>query len=386
MNTLNDALAGAEKAPRGRRFVIKGPVIDSETLYWSNRDGWVDRASATEMSAAELASGMLLIEATAAEVVEEEGDSLPRRYTAALLGQMFGLHQTIVEIATIARQVDYCPPDSFDLHRNVVDWAVEWEGAFQDGVAGGMWHADEWIERTEDFAMGKLAEHSEHCGRWTVRPDGVAMLPSMKLPAIAATPLTETPGDTFINDGNGNAVASYGPRVLKGSGGNQCVEQAVAGDTPQFWGVYRHDQEGLAQCAGDAVDEHSAKGFAEAIAVTVGLAPTASFFPDTTGGTAEFTFPATLPFLDTFRKALSQVIDRQHPDWLGAVFDDCQDEEQFDNELVLMIEETLQSLGVWYPHGTTSKMRDWMAPLQEQAAALGAVWPDHEDEGVSNHR
>lgn len=384
MNTLNDALAGAEKAPRGRRFVIKGPVIDSETLYWSNRDGWVDRASATEMSAAELASGMLLIEATAAEVVEEEGDSLPRRYTAALLGQMFGLHQTIVEIATIARQVDYCPPDSFDLHRNVVDWAVEWEGAFQDGVAGGMWHADEWIERTEDFAMGKLAEHSEHCGRWTVRPDGVAMLPSMKLPAIAATPLTETPGDTFINDGNGNAVASYGPRVLKGSGGNQCVEQAVAGDTPQFWGVYRHDAEGLAECVGDALDEHAAKAFADVVAQAAAARVLSTEAPAT--GSGGFRLPTMIPFLDTFRQALSRVIDRQHPDWLAQNLDDCQDQEQFDNELELMIEETLQSLGVWYPGGTTSKMRDWMAPLHEQAAALGAVWPDEEGDGVLNHR
>lgn len=33
-----------------KRFVIKGPVVDGEQLYWSNEGGWWDRKSATEFS------------------------------------------------------------------------------------------------------------------------------------------------------------------------------------------------------------------------------------------------------------------------------------------------------------------------------------------------
>lgn len=34
------------------KYVIAGPldVLDNEQLYWSNEDGWVDRASATVFS------------------------------------------------------------------------------------------------------------------------------------------------------------------------------------------------------------------------------------------------------------------------------------------------------------------------------------------------
>lgn len=28
-------------------WIIRGPIIDGQVLYWSNQDGWVNRSSAT---------------------------------------------------------------------------------------------------------------------------------------------------------------------------------------------------------------------------------------------------------------------------------------------------------------------------------------------------
>lgn len=32
---------------KDERFIIQGPLVEEETLYWSNEDGWVSMDSAT---------------------------------------------------------------------------------------------------------------------------------------------------------------------------------------------------------------------------------------------------------------------------------------------------------------------------------------------------
>jgi hypothetical protein len=179
------------------------------------------------------------------------------------LARLKGLHETMIEIAAIAKTVDYRPNHSFDFHANVIEWAAEWEKAWLDGVAGGSWPEDEWIERTEDFALAKLREHSHMCRRWTETDQRVPVLPSMDA-ILPAGPKTEE-ADTFILDADGAKLASYGPRVLDGSGGTQCVIPAIK-VVPQFWGIYRHDEEGFADCVGDAVDRKSAASLAALVA------------------------------------------------------------------------------------------------------------------------
>lgn len=73
--------------------------------------------------------------------------------------------------------------------------------------------------------------------------------------------------DKFINDPAGNPLASYGPRTTVIAPGTRftSVEECEP-DEAGFWGVYRHDAEGLADCIGDALDEDSARAFAEAVA------------------------------------------------------------------------------------------------------------------------
>lgn len=182
------------------------------------------------------------------------------------------LHEAIVEIAAIAKTVDYRPHDSWDFHANVIRWSHEWEGVFADGVAGGRWEEDEWLERTEAFALSKLCDVSHLCVRWTVRDDGVAVLPSMDAILPAGAVVNE--GDTFIVDAAGNKLTSFGPRVLDRKGGTSCVIPAI-GVPMQFWGVYEHDAKGYASCIGDAVDRHSAMAFAEAISKRCAIAPKA---------------------------------------------------------------------------------------------------------------
>lgn len=90
--------------------------------------------------------------------------------------------------------------------------------------------------------------------------------------------------DTHIRDAAGKSLVSYGPRRIE-------IERVVDGKsyvsyqqhhpehddpgahieacTPEqaaFWGVYQHDDEGLAAIVGDAHDEESAKAFAQLVA------------------------------------------------------------------------------------------------------------------------
>jgi hypothetical protein len=177
--------------------------------------------------------------------------------------KLFGLHETLVEMAAIATLVDFRPQDSYEFHRLVVEWGIEWDEAFINAVEAGLWPEDEWRERTEKFTLAKLTEHSSQCLRWLVDDDGRAILPTMDSILPAGPAVHEA--DTFFRDANGNKVASFGPRRLDGSGATSCVVPAVA-EVPQFWGVYRHDAEGYAECVGDAVDRDSAMEFCKMIA------------------------------------------------------------------------------------------------------------------------
>lgn len=83
--------------------------------------------------------------------------------------------------------------------------------------------------------------------------------------------------DTSLLDHDGHEVASYGPRYINTSGGpdvDHTVEECKPG-AAEFWGVYIRvtqpttcdldEPDRLAECVGDAVDEHSAKAFAHAM-------------------------------------------------------------------------------------------------------------------------
>lgn len=75
--------------------------------------------------------------------------------------------------------------------------------------------------------------------------------------------------DKYIRDTSGNKLASYGPRHLAvdlhDPDGLATIEEA-APEAAAFWGVYRHNTEGLAQCIGDACDEGTARAFATLVA------------------------------------------------------------------------------------------------------------------------
>lgn len=60
----------------------------------------------------------------------------------------------------------------------------------------------------------------------------------------------------------GVAVASYGPRVLRGNN----VEPPVYDEKPEFWGVYELDSDGLWSHVADAPSERAAKRVAEMVA------------------------------------------------------------------------------------------------------------------------
>ncbi len=90
--------------------------------------------------------------------------------------------------------------------------------------------------------------------------------------------------DTYILDAAGNRLVSYGPRrieierVVDGKSYVSYRQHHPENDDPgahieaclpseaAFWGVYKHDAEGLAAIVGDAHDEASAKAFAEQVA------------------------------------------------------------------------------------------------------------------------
>lgn len=95
--------------------------------------------------------------------------------------------------------------------------------------------------------------------------------------------------DSNILDAAGNRLVSYGPRrieVERVVGGKSYVsyrQHHAENDDPDahieaclpaeaaFWGVYKHDAEGLAAIVGDAHDEASAKAFAEQVARVIEL-------------------------------------------------------------------------------------------------------------------
>lgn len=95
--------------------------------------------------------------------------------------------------------------------------------------------------------------------------------------------------DTNILDAAGNRLVSYGPRrieIERVVGGKSYVSyrqhhpknddpgahiEACLPSEAAFWGVYKHDAEGLAAIEGDAHDEASAKAFAEQVARVIEL-------------------------------------------------------------------------------------------------------------------
>jgi hypothetical protein len=72
--------------------------------------------------------------------------------------------------------------------------------------------------------------------------------------------------DKYITTEAGIVLASYGPRSDFGDCTEECEPQHAA-----FWGVYHHDAEGLALIVGDALDEASARAFAELVATRAGI-------------------------------------------------------------------------------------------------------------------
>ena len=72
--------------------------------------------------------------------------------------------------------------------------------------------------------------------------------------------------DKYIADSQGNALASYGPRIDVGGAVEEC-EPEVAG----CWGVYAYEPDGYAVCIGDALDEQSAATFARNVALLAGI-------------------------------------------------------------------------------------------------------------------
>jgi len=87
-------------------------------------------------------------------------------FDAAQMQQLHGLHESIVEICQHAMLVQYHPADSRQFHVDVIAWAIEWEALFWVNVDSDTWHEDEWIERTEDFALAKLADVRHDCLSW----------------------------------------------------------------------------------------------------------------------------------------------------------------------------------------------------------------------------
>lgn len=73
--------------------------------------------------------------------------------------------------------------------------------------------------------------------------------------------------DQYIQNKDGNVIASYGPRYDTGENIEECDPKDA-----DFWGVYSHDtQNGEARYVGDAYDEGSACKFAELVAKVAGL-------------------------------------------------------------------------------------------------------------------
>jgi hypothetical protein len=87
-------------------------------------------------------------------------------FTDAVHRAIYGLMENVVELSQHAILVGYRPPDSREFHANLIQWAIQWEALFCVKVAAGAWHEDEWIERTEDFALGKLHEVCGDCQQW----------------------------------------------------------------------------------------------------------------------------------------------------------------------------------------------------------------------------
>ncbi len=275
------------------------------------------------------------------------------------LGRLSGLHQTMIEIAAIAKTVDYRPIDSFEFHSNIIAWAVEWEATFHCHLDAGVYHSDDWLEMTETFALAKLGEEQELCLRWMETDAGVPVLPSMDSILPAGPAVKE--GDSFIHDSEGRNLASYGPRVLDGPGKLACVVPAGS-RVPQFWGVYSHDKEGYATCVGDAVDEHSARAFAELIA-----RPATTEASDHDG----FKLPITVPFTASFKAVFQLLVEDARPSWIVGDFSDCEDKAEFDETLRDMIDSSCGTLGVALP----DQVGDWIAGLYDITDELGYIWP-----------
>lgn len=90
----------------------------------------------------------------------------PGTFTAEVLCAAYGLMENVVELSQHAMLVVYRPEDSRDFHSNAIHWAIEWEELFAAKVATGEYHEDEWIERTETFALNKLFEVRDDCEKW----------------------------------------------------------------------------------------------------------------------------------------------------------------------------------------------------------------------------
>jgi hypothetical protein len=90
----------------------------------------------------------------------------PGTFTAEVLRATYGLMENVAELSQHAMRVVYRPADSRDFHSHVIRWAIEWEELFAAKVATGEYHADEWIERIEAFALNKLFEVRDDCENW----------------------------------------------------------------------------------------------------------------------------------------------------------------------------------------------------------------------------
>jgi hypothetical protein len=90
----------------------------------------------------------------------------PGTFTAEVHRAIYGLMENVVELSQHAMLVEYRPPDSREFHSNVIQWAIAWEALFWTNVAASDWHEDEWIERTEEFALNKLYAVRNDCKKW----------------------------------------------------------------------------------------------------------------------------------------------------------------------------------------------------------------------------
>lgn len=69
--------------------------------------------------------------------------------------------------------------------------------------------------------------------------------------------------DIYLEGQDGKILASYGPRKQEDGSSNMI---GCSPEEAQVWGVYRHDDQGLADHVGDAADQTSAHAFADLVA------------------------------------------------------------------------------------------------------------------------